>query len=55
MKIWLVCRDVDLGYHVISAHSTEEACKKEFDRLVKEHEQYNWPHGYFVESWDVKE
>lgn len=55
MKVWLVCRDVDLGYHVISAHATEEACQKAFDVLVKEFKDQGWTydHGYFRESWDL--
>lgn len=57
MKIWLVCQDVDLGYHVISAHSTEASCQLAFDLLVKKHVDagYTWGHGYFRESWDLNE
>lgn len=56
MKVWLVCQNIDLGYHVISVHSTEESCQKAFDILVKEHYDFGatWEHNYFRESWDVK-
>jgi len=28
MKIYLACQDIDLGYHVISAHSSEHEAKE---------------------------
>lgn len=51
-NIWLVCEEVDLGYHVLEAYSNEKKAKDALDKLNKNHHDrgYQWTPPYFVET-----
>lgn len=56
MKIYLLCRNVDLGYYVILAFYNREEAKLELDRLTKEHynEGRNYDPALFIEESEIK-
>lgn len=56
MTIYLVCQNIDLGYHALSAFYKSEEAQKELDTLVAEHyaEGYNWEPQLFIEEITLK-
>lgn len=56
-KVYLICKEVDLGYHVIDAYKLADDAQKAFDLLVKKHNNdplTHWEHPYFQLAKELK-
>lgn len=56
MKVYLLCDNVDLGYHVIAAFYDREECQKNLDELVKQHYAEGWKYHpeFSIEEVELK-
>jgi hypothetical protein len=56
VKIYLLCVNVDLGYHALAAFHNKDECQKELDEMVKQHyaDGWTWKPEFLIEEVDLK-